>query len=275
MSDHTRRSTGWQLEQNASEAYEQYLVPPIFAPWADRLLETGEVHEGDRVLDVACGTGIVARRGATRVGPSGSVVGLDVNDGMLTVAAEAAADSHPSIEWQQGDATALPFSDEEFDVGCCQQALQFFDDPVAAIEALHRVLTPGGRMVLSVWRPLEFQPAYAILADALARHIGDEAGTMMRSPFPAWDGEDLRTLARDAGFDDVSVTIEIGSVRYPSLEEFVRREAASSPLAELLAAVDREVRDELVRELEGSLDRYLDDDGIVSPMESYVVTADR
>ncbi|WP_255192463.1 class I SAM-dependent methyltransferase [Natronobeatus ordinarius] len=275
MSNHARRSTGWQLEQNASEAYEQYLVPSIFASWADQLVETGEIHDGDRVLDVACGTGIVARRAASRVGTSGSVVGLDVNDGMLAVAAEAAADASPSIEWRQGDATDLPFADEAFDVVCCQQALQFFDDPVAAAEEMRRVLTPGGRMALSVWRPLEFQPAYVLLADALARHVGDEAGAMMRSPFPAWDGENLRTLAQDAGFDDVSVTLEIGSVRYPSVEEFVRREAASSPLAEPLAAVEREVRDGLVREVEDALDRYLDDDGIVSPMESYVVTAER
>jgi hypothetical protein len=140
---------------------------------------------------------------------------------------------------------------------------------------MRRVLVVGGRVALSVWRPLDYQPAYVVLADALEDHIGDEAGTMMRSPFPAWDGKDLRTLVQDTGFDDVSVTIEIGSVRYPSVEEFVRREAASSPLAEPIAAVEREVREELVREVEDALHTYRDDEGIVSPMESYVVIADR
>ena len=275
MSNHANRSTGWQLEQNASEAYEQYLVPPIFESWAVHLVEAGDVHEGDSVLDVACGTGIVARRAASRVGTRGSVVGLDINGGMLAVAEEAAGDTHPSIEWRQGDAVDLPLSDGEFDVVCCQQALQFFDDPGTAVEEMRRVLVPGGRVALSVWRPLDYQPAYDILAEALARHIGDEAGAMMGSPFPAWDGEDLRTLVLDAGFDDVSVTIEIGSVRYPSVEEFVRREAASSPLAEPLAAVEREELDELVRDVEDALHPYIDDEGIVSPMESYVVTADR
>ncbi len=275
MSNHAPNSSSWQVEQSASEAYERFLVPPIFAPWADRLIETGEVREGDRVLDVACGTGIVARRVASRVGTSGSVVGLDINEGMLAVAEETATDSQPSIEWRRGDAADLPFSDGSFDVVCCQQALQFFDDPFAALEEMRRVLTPGGRLALSVWRSTDYQPAYAVLADALERHIDDEAGEMMRSPFSEWDGEDLRMLAQDAQFDDVSVSIEIGSVRYPSVAAFVRREAASSPLAEPIAAVERTVRDELIREVEKALDAYIDDEGVVSPMESYVVTADR
>ncbi|GAB3022038.1 class I SAM-dependent methyltransferase [Natronobiforma cellulositropha] len=275
MNDHGNHSAGWQLTQSAPEAYEQYLIPPMFAPWADRLVETSAAHEGDRVLDVACGTGIVARRVATEVGTSGSVVGLDINEGMLAVAAEAAADSQPPIEWRQADATDLPFADARFDVVCCQQALQFFDDPGAALEEMRRVLTPSGRLAASVWRPLEYHPAYVVLADALERHIGEDAGAMMRSPFPSWEQADLRTLALDGGFDDVSVTIEIGSVRYPSVEEFVRREAASSPLADRLAASDRETRDELVQDVATALDTYTDDDGIVSPMESYVCTAER
>ena len=275
MSNRTNRSTGWQLEENAPEAYEQYLVPPIFASWADQLVTAGDVREGDRVLDVGCGTGIVARRAVPRVGTSGSVVGVDINEGMLAVAAETAADTDPTIEWQQGDAADLPLSEERFDVVCGQQSLQFFGDPATALEEMRRVLTPDGRVALGVWRPLDYQPAYGILAEALQRHIGDEAGETMRSPFPAWDGEDLRTLVQDAGFDNTSITIEIGSVRYPSVGEFVRREAASSPLAESLATVGREIRDELIRDVEGALHRYSDDEGVVSPMESYVITADR
>ena len=274
MSNHTNRSAGWQVERSASEAYERYLVPPIFASWADRLIEAGEIHEGDRVLDVACGTGIVARRAASRVDTSGSIVGLDINEGMLAVAEETAVDVQPSIEWRQADATDLPFPDEQFDVVCCQQALQFLDDPVAAVGEMRRVLTPGGRVALSVWRPLDYQPAYVVLADALERYVGDEAGEMMRSPFPAWDGEHLRTLVQDSGFDELSVTIEIGSVRYPSVTEFLRREAASSPLAEPIAALDGTGRDELIRTVEKAVDAYTDDEGIVSPMESHVVTAE-
>ena len=275
MSEPPLPSAGWQVEQNASEAYEQYLVPSIFASWADQLIESSDVHEGDRILDVACGTGIVARRAASRVGASGSVVGVDINEGMLTVAKEIAADIQPSIAWRQADATDLPFSGEQFDIVCCQQAVQFFDDPVTVVGEMRRVLTTGGRVALSVWRPLEYQPGYVVLADALARYIGDHAGEMMRSPFPEWDADTIQTFVREGGFEDVSITIEIGSVRYPSVEEFVRREAASSPLAEQIAAVSREVRDDLVREVETALHAYIDDEGVVSPLESYVVIAER
>jgi ubiquinone/menaquinone biosynthesis C-methylase UbiE len=272
MTDQTHRSTGWQLDRSAPEAYERYLVPSIFVSWAERLVDRAGVENGDHVLDVACGTGVVARRVATRVGDTGSVVGLDINEGVLEVAAQTATEQRLAIEWRGGDATDLPFSEGRFDVVCCQQALQFFDDPTAGLKEMHRVRKSDGRVVLSVWRPLEYQFGYVVLAEALERHVSEEAGTMMRSPFPAWNEEDLRTLARDAGFGEVSVALEIDSVRYPSVEEFVRREAASSPLAESISGVNRGVRDALVSAVEDGLKAYTDDDGVVFPMESYVLT---
>ena len=273
MSDQTPKSSGWQLEGSAAEAYERYFVPAIFASWAERLVDRADIREGERVLDLACGTGIVARRIASRSSDGGSVVGLDVNEGMLEVAKETADAEGLPIEWHQSDATALSFPDERFDVVCCQQALQFIDDAAGALREVHRVLAPGGRAVLSVWRPLEYNPGYAVLADALERHLGEEAGGMMRSPFPEWDADDLRDLATGAGFDDQTITIEVGSVRYPSPAEFVRREVASSPLASDLA--DGAVRDSLVSDVERELRAYTDDEGVVSPMESYVHTIRR
>ena len=272
MSDQTTQSTGWQLDRSAPEAYERYLVPAIFVQWADRLLDRSGLERGDRVLDVGCGTGVVARRAATRVGEAGSVVGLDLNEGMLATAAQAASEQALEIEWRDGEATDLPFASDGFDVVCCQQALQFFDYPAAALEEMHRVCEPDGRAVLSVWRPLGYQPGYVVLAEALERHVGEEAGTMMRSPFPEWDEGDLRTLAREAGVGGASITIEIGEVRYPSVEEFVRREAASSPLAESITAASRDIRSALVSGVEDELEAYTDDEGVVFPMETYVLT---
>ncbi len=275
MSDQGTESTGWQLDRSAPEAYEAYLVPAVMEPWAARLVDRAGVAEGDRVLDVACGTGVVARHAAARVGDGGSVTGLDVNEGMLEVAESTAAGTRPGIEWRRGDATDLPFADGSFDVVCCQQALQFLDDPAAALAEMRRVLDSGGRVALSVWRPLEYHPGYVVLAEALERHVGEEAGVMMRSPFPPWDAEHLRTLAREAGLGDVAITIEVDAGRYPSVEAFVRREAASSPLAGPIAAVAPEVRDALVREVADGLEAYLDDEGVVLPMESYVLVARR
>lgn len=273
--DRTAQAGGWQLEGNSAAAYEEYLVPGIFEPWADELLEEVALQSGDRALDVGCGTGIVARRAAGAVGADGEIVGLDPNEGMLEVARDASADLGPAIEWRRGEAEALPFPDERFDVVFCQQTLQFVTEPDGALREMHRVLAEGGRLALSVWRPLEFHPSYEVLADALERHVGDDAAAMMRSPFPAWDRPALRDLVGDAGFREVGVTIDVGSMRYPSPDEFVRREAASSPLAGPLGSLDGDIREELLRDVAGELRPYTDDEGVVFPMETYVVTARR
>ena len=148
--------TRWQLEGNAAEAYERYLVPAFFGPFADRLIELAEPRAADRMLDVACGTGIVARRVASCVA---RVVGLDLNPAMLEVA--WAAD--PAIEWLAGDAGAMPVPDRSFDLVLCQQGLQFLPDRAAGLRELRRVLAPGGRLAVS---PLEGGRAQPGLAPA-------------------------------------------------------------------------------------------------------------
>ncbi len=275
MNDSQNQSAGWQLDRHGPAAYEEYLVPAIFESWAERLVDRVAIQSDDRVLDVACGTGIVSRCAATRLDTDGVVVGLDVNEGMLEVASSAVTGVQPRIEWRRGDATELPFPDEHFDVVCCQQALQFFEDPAVALDEMCRVLEPGGRLGVSVWRPLSFNPAYVVLADALERYVGDEAATMMRSPFPPWNDDDLRSFASTANFSEVSIAIEIGSVRYPSVSAFVRQEAASSPLADSLSDLAQEDQEAIVQDVREALEAYVDDEGIVFPMESYVLTAVR
>lgn len=275
MTERAERPAGWQLERSGPDAYEEYLVPAMFSPWADRLLDAVAPNPGERVLDVACGTGIVARRAAVRVGEAGSVVGVDANEGMLDVAREATTESRPRIEWRRADAEDLPADDGAFDLVCCQQALQFVSDPVAMLRESRRVLDADGRLGVSVWRPLEYNPGYVVLAGALERHVGEDAAAVMRSPFPEWGAEDVRGWAREAGFDQSTVTIQVGSMRYPSVEAFVRREAASSPLSEPLGALDSALWSELVRDVADGLDEYTDDEGVVFPMETYFLIARR
>jgi len=266
------QAEGWQLEGNSAEAYERYLAP-AFSPWADALVALADVKSGERVLDVACGTGIVARHAAPKAGAAGKVVGLDLNKEMLRVAEDVSANVRPAIEWRQGNAADLPFPAAAFDVVLCEQALQFFSDPVKALREMRRMLAPGGRAALSVCRPLPYNPAYTTMASALERHVGPEAGAIIRSPFSTWSFDQFRSLFTDAGFRDVHVRIEVCSIRYPSVEEFVRREAASSPLAGPIGALNAHVRNDLIRDLQIALFDHVDDDGVVCLIETYVALA--
>jgi SAM-dependent methyltransferase len=170
--------SGWQLVDNSAHAYERHLVPAIMAPFADELAEP--VSPGERVLDVACGTGIVARRAAAR---GADATGVDLNAQMLEVARAA----EPAIEWIEADAADLPLPDNTFDRVFCHQGLQFFADPSAAIREMRRVLAPGGRLAVSVWRPSHVYERLAALLDA-------ESAAIMRSPFAGPDAEALRAL---------------------------------------------------------------------------------
>lgn len=270
-----RQWEGWQLEESSAEAYERYLVPLLFAPGAEYLIGLAAPGPGERVLDVACGTGIVARSVAGRVGADGTVVGLDLNEGMLEVARKASSEVRPPIEWRQGDATDMPLPDGAFDVVFCQQGLQFFEDRPAALREAHRVLVPNGRLALSVLRSVKHNPGWVPLAEALERHVGPDAGSMMRSPFPALSTDELRDIIAGAGFRDVRIFIGIGPVRYPSAEEFLRLEAVSSPLAGPIGGLRDDVREALIRDLGEALLEYTDDDGIVFPAETYLAIARR
>ena len=227
------------------------------------------------MLDVGCGTGIVARRAAARVGAGGRIAGLDLNEGMLAVARAASATVRPAIEWRQGNAAELPFPEGSFDAVLSQQMLQFAADPSAVLREMRRVLSPEGRAAVLVCRPIAHSPDYVTLAGILGRHAGPEAEAMMRSPFPAWTVDDLRALAAGAGLRDTRVRIDAGSVRYPSAREFLRREAASSPLAGPIGALSAEVRGALIRDLETALVDRRDDEGIVLPLEALIAVGGR
>jgi ubiquinone/menaquinone biosynthesis C-methylase UbiE len=261
----------WQLERASAEAYERYAVASWSGPLAARLVALAAPQEGERVLDVACGTGIVARLAAEAVGARGAVAGVDLNEGMVAIAREQA----PAVDWRQGDVEALPAADGAFDLVACQQGLQFFGRRAVALAEMRRALAPGGRLALSVMRPIAHNAGWGALADALGRHAGPEAGAMMRAPFPDWDGAELRELVTSAGFEDVRVLIVVEGARYPSPAELVRWEAEASPLAGPLSALSAETRAALVADVEAAIADRVDDDGVLLAQETYVVLARR
>ena len=269
------QTSGWQLQRGAADAYERYLVPAIFRQWAEALVRQAHCGAGDRVLDVGCGTGIVARSAAGLVGPDGTVVGVDVNPAMVMVARHVAAHVSPPIRWDEADMRALPFPDHAFTVTLCQFALTFVPDAVAALTELRRVTEPGGRVVLTVWRDLARNPGWALFATALERHVGEAAADMMRVPFTLGDPDELRGLFVHAGFAGVRLHSEVKMTRFPSPAEMIRRQAASSPLAGPVGALDTAALCDLEVELAGLLRQYTDDDGVAFPSEAHIITAQR
>jgi SAM-dependent methyltransferase len=244
--------TQWQVAGSAPENYERYLVPAIFGPFAADLVESAAMRPGERVLDVACGPGVVARRAAEAVGAEGRVVGLDLNAGMLAVARALPPAAGAPVEWQEGDATALPLADGAFDVALCQQGLQFFPDRPAALREMRRVLNRAGRVALSTWRGIGHSPGFAALAAALARHVPAAVATI-RGLFALGDADELRALVIGAGFRDVAIRPLARTPRFPSAEEFVRRYVAGSPLAEPVGQADDAARAAVLRDVATAL----------------------
>jgi ubiquinone/menaquinone biosynthesis C-methylase UbiE len=267
------KQSGWQLSGSGPEAYERYIAAPITKPCVPGLFAAAALDEGERVLDVGCGTGVVARMAADRVGATGRVTGIDLNAGMLAAAREFAGDGTAAgIEWRQGDATALPVDDDDFDVVFCQQALQFVPDKAEAAREMHRVLTPGGRLACSVLRELRYNPYQQAVANALERHVDAKAAAVIHTPFSYGDADALRRIAAEAGFNDVHVRLEVGVMRFHSLEELIPGYIASTPAAGRISELDEAVQRAIIDDVKASLKNYVDDDGLAAPLEFYVLT---
>jgi len=263
----------WQLAAGAAEHYERFRVPAVFAPLAEDLVGSAGPRPGDRVLDVACGTGIVARRAAERLGGEGRVAGLDINPRMLDVARSVAAADGLAIEWREGSALALPFADGSFDVVFCQQALQFFPDRAAALHEMHRVLAADGRLALSVFRSIEHRPEMAALAAALERHMGPEAGAARRAVVSLGDAGELERLITGAGFRAVEIRPIVKTQRYASVEAYLHQLESTAPSTDPLGQVDEPTRRAILADLSTALQSYLTDDALVLPLATHLATA--
>lgn len=256
-----------------ADGYEKYLAS-AFAMWTPEMFDMVALSGDDRLLDVACGTGIVARLAAARRSGETRIAGVDADAGMLETARAVSTDVRPAIEWHQADASDLPFDDASFDVALCQQGLQFMPDRPAAIREMHRVLGPGGRVGIAVWRPIGYTPGEARLADALGRQVGAEAEAMLHAPFVLGDPDELRGLLRNADFVDVRIRYVTRTPRYPSAAEFVRREVVSW-LAGAVGEFADDTRDALVADVAECVREYTDDEGVCFPMATQIAIGRR
>lgn len=225
----TNVDTG-QVNHRAAEVYEEFFLPALFQQWPDRVADAAGIRPGQKVLDVACGTGVLARAVAERVGMAGSVVGLDVNEGMLAVARRKA----PHIAWRQGRAEALPFDDAHFDSVVSQFGLMFFEDRRAALREMVRVLRPGGRLAVAVWDALENTPGYAAMVALLHRLFGEQVADALRAPYILGETQQLQALFSEADLVDVKIATQEGVARFPSIESWVHTDIKGWVLADML-----------------------------------------
>ena len=252
-----------------AEMFDRYMVPAIFAPWSEELLQRVSPQPGNRVLDVACGTGIVARTAAPIVGGAGRVAGLDMNASML----DQARTMDPLIDWREGDALALPFPEQEFDVVTCQQGLQFFPDRLKGIREMHRVLAPGGRLGIAIWCSMEFSPGYVALMQAVGRRVDEAASRLMDDAFCLTDLGEIRGLLENGGFRDVNVLRETKIARFASAEEFTRAIVIGSIMRRTGTQFSDATVQLLINDVTSGLQSYISADGLAFPMESHMATA--
>jgi SAM-dependent methyltransferase len=253
-----------------SANYERFFVPAIGAPLATDLVRHAALRPGERVLDVACGTGVVARLASPRFGAAGTVAGLDVNPAMLAVARSATPPGMP-IQWHEASAEAMPLPDAAFDAVLCQMGLQFMPDKHAALREMRRVLVLGGRLILNVPGPTP--RVFTIMAEALARHVGAEAAAFVRHVFSFHDAAGIQNVVTGGGFRDVSVQFETKPLRLPAPQEFLWQYVQSTPLAGAVARVDDERRGALEREVVAQWQEFVEGRTLVLQVRVAVATA--
>jgi SAM-dependent methyltransferase len=253
-----------QVAAPAAEVYEAFFVPALFGQFAGPILDAAGVGPGHRVLDVACGTGVVTRAAAARVGPGGAVAGLDVNEGMLAVARRSRpgedAGAAAPVEWRRGEAEALPWPGGTFDRTVSSFALMFFRDRPAAVAEMARVTAPGGRVALTTWAPADRSPGYRDLIDLLDRVVGPAAADALGAPFTLGDEATVRGLLADV-LADVTVEEHPGTARFASIDEWLHTEIRGWTLVRM---VDDPTYERLLAEAHASLSAYADGAGRVS-----------
>lgn len=245
-----------QAQIDAARAYEALFVPALFGPWAPKVADAAQIQPGQRALDVACGTGILAREIASRVGSEGRVAGIDPDRGMVAVARQLA----PAVEWREGVAESLPFPDQSFDAVVSQFGLMFFKDRRQALLEMLRVLAPGGRLAVAVWDSLDNIPAYASEVALLEGMAGRQAADALRAPFVLGDPKDLASLLSAVGLDSAEVITDHGTAQFPSIRTMVEADLRGwLPVMGVVLSEDQIGR--ILQEAEQALRGYVTVDG--------------
>jgi ubiquinone/menaquinone biosynthesis C-methylase UbiE len=264
--------TSQPIDTTAAEAYEKHMVPGMFLWWTERVVSLATPQPGEHVLDVACGTGIGARVSARGVGLAGKVVGLDIDPGVVEVARKVAQETGTPIEWHCASALQMPFDAAVFDLCLCLQGLQFFPDRVAGLAEIRRVLKPSGRLVASIWGPLEYNKGHYAVVQALERQNVDAAAAKRACSFASAD--DIRDTVTRAGFTSIELHTEDGVSHFASVQSFINGMTVGSPSTRhAVALLSEDGRARFVKDVSAMLEPYLAHGELAYPMRTFILLA--
>ena len=260
-----------QEELEAGRGYEALFVPAIFKPWTGHLIDGALVEDGSHVLDIACGSGVLARHALSKSGKSGRVVGIDPAPSMIAAAREI----EPGIEWVLGSAEELEFDDATFDCIISQFGMMFFEDRHAAASEMFRVMKPGGRLAVAVWNSIENNPAYGDIIAVLDEHVSTAAGDALRLPYSLGDPEEVTGVFDHVGFTDLAVETKTEHATFPGSRTMVEAELRGwLPLFDIHLNEEK-IADVLVKS-DDKLSRYASPSGeAVFPTSAHIVTANK
>lgn len=265
----------WQMSTDGPETYEEYIVSTWMADWAHDLIEAGHIRPNQRVLDVACGTGIMARKAAGLTGPEGRFACVDLNEGMLRVACRCAEQTGVTgIEWHHCDVTQMPFSNGEFDIVLCQQGLQFFPDKLAALLEIKRVLVPHGTLALSAWGQPEKSPHVMVICDIFSEYFGPDSTQMFRVACSLSSPDVLYNLLQEAGFSNICIKTDVKVAHHPSFARFLPAYFSIFPVASLISELTEEERNRMFHCIEKKLAPWIEKGALAVPTENNILTAE-
>ena len=265
-------ATSTRIDSAAADAYERDMVPGMFRHWTEMLVEIAAPRAGEHVLDVACGTGIGARLAADAAGEAGRVAGLDIDAGVIEYARQLTRDATHAMEWHCASALEMPFESATFDLCLCLQGLQFFPDRVKGLTEIRRVLKPGGRLVASIWGPLEHNKGHEAVVQALERGGVDASAAKRACSFT--DPDAIRDAAAKAGFTRTDLRSVDGRARFASVDSFLNGMTKGSPSTRhAVALLADDARGRFFDDVRAALVPYMDSGLLAYPMRTHILVA--
>jgi SAM-dependent methyltransferase len=261
----------WQLEREAAEHYQEVLVPAILGPAANVLVEWSRLKRGETVLDVGTSTGAAARLAAKSVGASGRVIGVDRNAAMIEAAKSLPASGGAAIEWVEKSIYELPLIDKSVDAAICAQTLQFLKYRLLALSEIRRVLKPEGRIALSLWRPMQENPYFHALVEAIAKHIDAGTAEGLNAAFSLSGGDEVTALLKDAGYQKIKLADRQIDLDLPALASFIPGYIHTTPMWEGFRTATPKMQKAVVQGVTRRLKSYVVDSQVRVPFHILLV----